>query len=232
MNLEPEKQLIYCMSHDFGSPIRRIISFAQLIQGSCQSRLTEKEQRWFEFLLNDGKLCQDMIQALLTYSRIINEEFQPKPVDLNSICQQAIQHFKQIIDERQAQITVNNLPTIIGNSEQWYIYFESLLSNSLIYQPTGKIPIIVITGKTNDRDELEITVEDNGIGVRKEQRDSLTAPLKRFQKEKDYPGIGMGLTYCMGVTQRHNATIAFEDASLGGLAVRCIIPSPCKAGDD
>jgi len=62
-------------------------------------------------------------------------------------------------------------------------------------------------------------VEDNGIGVTENLWPVLTTPFKRMQSDTDYPGIGMGLTYCDRIAELNGTDLTFGLSALGGLAV-------------
>jgi light-regulated signal transduction histidine kinase (bacteriophytochrome) len=93
-----------------------------------------------------------------------------------------------------------------------------LLQNALRFHP--KDPEHVIQIKVifeSEGSSQMITIEDNGIGVSETQREEMLRPFKRLNNVEDYPGLGMGLTYCRYITEIHGAALAFKESNGGGL---------------
>ncbi|VAW81784.1 hypothetical protein MNBD_GAMMA13-836 [hydrothermal vent metagenome] len=221
------QKLAYGISHDMGAQLRSIVQFSKLLEDHLDKQLDDKTRYWLQLVHQGGENAQAMVEAMLRYSRLNADMDTATHFSLNKLV-------KSVIDEHvcqwhrspshSLQIHCNvstDLPDIYGLRDQWYLFFTCVLENALLYQPkapTTHEPRIHIYSEKS-ADTRQITIEDNGIGVSESRMGELTRPFMRDQSGRDYPGIGMGLSYCDRIAQLHGGTLALHKSSLGGLAV-------------
>ena len=222
---DPMQQLVYGISHDMGAPLRAVVQFSQLLEKRLDSRLDEKERYWLQLVQENGEKGQAMIEALLRYSRLNNPH---KNVNLllddvvHSTIETCVRKcpLSEYACARDIKI-ISTLPEIQGCKDHWYLFFNCIISNALLYQPVKSenhtLKVRIHSEAKNG--QTHITIEDNGIGVPESQRSDLTRPFMRGQSKEDYPGIGMGLCYCERIAQLHGGRLHFSDSQLGGLRV-------------
>ncbi len=221
-----EQELVYGISHDMGAPLRSVVQFSQLLQNKLREQLDEKETFWLQLIQENGVKAQNMIDALLVYSRLSSQCNKDESFNLNSALQEAIAEHEDAISGATTQLDVPvQLPDFVGCRDHWVVLFSNLIANALLYQPRDeqhqvKLKITCAI----DADVLSISIEDNGIGVPEEQWPRLTMPFKRMQAEEEYPGMGMGLACCNRIAIQHKGKLCFSKSSMGGLAVKYVGP--------
>lgn len=222
------QQMIYGITHDMGAPLRSVIRFSELLQERLNERLDDKEKYWLELIKTGGEKAQAMVDSLLVYSRLAKSDLTIKPIELADL-------MLSIFDKEKSKCLVINPDRKIENNacfsdgnvsflgvlKHWHLFFSSVFENALLYQPKSdeNNTIRVNFGYYLKGTQLEIFVEDNGIGVSAIQKNDLVRPFMRGQSEQDYPGLGMGLTYCQRIARIHGGKMSFEDSVLGGLKV-------------
>jgi light-regulated signal transduction histidine kinase (bacteriophytochrome) len=224
MDKDNLQKLIYGLSHDMGAPLRSAVQFSSLLTKRLESKLDDKEKYWLQLIQENGLKAQTMLEALLSFSRLTTHQNTFRQFQLDDVIQQALISKKHIIDEKQAEITyVANQLALYGDKEQWTFLFQEIIANALLFQPSNHSPKLIIEA-TPLKTAIIITCEDNGIGVKEQHYAQLCLPFKRLNGEAEYPGLGMGLSYCKQIVTLHNGHIQFEQSQFGGLKVIIHVP--------
>jgi light-regulated signal transduction histidine kinase (bacteriophytochrome) len=112
------------------------------------------------------------------------------------------------IEETKAKIIIHeSLPVIEGDPAQIRQLIQNLISNGLKYQKKGVLPEITIRTKEEDNGMMRIEVQDNGIGIKKEQYDNVFVMFRRLHSRQEYEGTGIGLAVCKRIVERHGGEI-------------------------
>jgi len=124
-------------------------------------------------------------------------------------------------------VLVGELPVIKGDPTQMRQLFQNLIGNALKFHKDGEKPVIKMPSAITDSGELQIVVEDNGIGFEEKYIDRIFAPFQRLHgRGSPYEGTGMGLAICKKIVERHGGTIRAE--SEPGKGSTFIIRLPAK----
>ena len=221
------QKLVYGISHDLGAPLRAIVQFSRLLEQRLDQQLDDKARYWLRLIHDGGSRAQDMIDALLRYSRLSTRMSKPARFSLHDLAlavidEQINRHRHAFPDCTEPDYAITStLPQTIGVREHWHLLLSCIIENALLFQPKDQpnhIPRLQISCDCADG-KVRIAIEDNGIGVAEDRLADITRPFLREQREEDYPGLGMGLSYCERIAQLHGAHLAFDLSSLGGLAV-------------
>lgn len=216
------QRLVYGLSHDMGAPLRAVVQFSQLLQNSLSDRLTDKERYWFSLLQQGGSQAQQMLDALLVYSRLGS----PLPpvtefslTELVNNCVQQQQHwYQQQQPAYSATIKVEVIPQIHGRRPHWKLLLEQLLNNALRFHPQQQAPEITVYCHSHDQ-QLTLEVLDNGRGMSNEQWQELIYPFRRETYSADSTTLGMGLSYCQRIAELNEGQLLSKPTSSGGLRV-------------
>ncbi|HML04694.1 MAG TPA: PAS domain S-box protein [Methanobacterium sp.] len=128
------QQFAYITSHDLQEPLRNIASFTQLLERRYKGKLDLDADEYIEFIVEGSKRMKEMIQGLLDYSKIGNEEKELKPVNIENILKTATFNLKRSIEENNAIITNDALPEVMGDESQLIRLFQNLIGNSIKFK--------------------------------------------------------------------------------------------------
>jgi two-component system osmolarity sensor histidine kinase EnvZ len=95
---------------------------------------------------------------------------------------------------------------------------ENLLINASRYAKS-KIQIT----ETDSLEFIEITIDDDGIGIPAERRDEAMQPFTRLDPARSGEGTGLGLSIAKQTIENHGGQMLLEDSPLGGLRVHIIL---------
>jgi PAS domain S-box-containing protein len=212
---EANKELqdfVYIASHDLREPLRKISSFGTLLQDSLKGRLNEDQQENFEFMIDGSRRMQDMIDALLTYSRLTTKAKPFEWVDLNKVIEDLKKlELATMLDETRGIIHVPKpLPSIQADPSQMHQLFQNLIGNGLKFHKEEIPPEIIIRAHEVENNMIRIEVEDNGIGIDEKYHGQLFTMFKRLHPREQYEGTGIGLASCKKIVERHGGNIGIK----------------------
>jgi PAS domain S-box-containing protein len=203
----------YISSHDLREPLRKIKIFANRIFES--ESLSETGSDYFTRILSATDRMQNLIDALLSYSRVTSTEMITETTDLNFILRDVIDSLKEEIEEKKAVIESDELPTLKVVPVQFQQLFINLISNSLKYSKPDATPYIKISSELvktpnaplNIDDYYKISIADNGIGFEQKYADRIFELFQRLHTRTEFEGTGIGLSICKKIVQNHNGVI-------------------------
>jgi light-regulated signal transduction histidine kinase (bacteriophytochrome) len=183
-----------------------------LLEKSLTDKIDPDDTENLQFVLNGAKRMGQMIDGLLSYSRVNTKGQEFETVELAAILDELIEFdIGALLRETHTKINVPHpLPTIYADPLQIRQLLQNLIANGVKYQPKGNIPEITITSKPAANNMVRIEITDNGIGVAPEYHSTMFTMFKRLPNSKDYEGTGIGLAVCKKITERHNGQIGVE----------------------
>ncbi|UTB34092.1 MAG: PAS domain-containing protein [Methanobacterium sp. ERen5] len=216
------EQFAYITSHDLREPLRMITSFLQLLERRYKDRLDKDASDFIGFAVEGAKRLDSMTNDLLKYSKITNEKREIVPVDFEHVLEHALTNLKLQIEENNAIITHDPLPTINSDEELKIQLFQNLIANAIKYksQETPKIHISAIREQT----QYLFSIKDNGIGMSPEHLEGIFIIFKRLHTHQEYEGTGIGLAIAQKIVHQHGGQIWAESVLGKGTTFYFTIP--------
>ncbi|MDD5459504.1 MAG: ATP-binding protein [Phycisphaerae bacterium] len=209
---QSNKQLqdfVYIASHDLKEPVRKISSFGQILTASLAGKLSEDDHENLTFMIDGATRMQQMVDALLTYSRATTKALDFRDVDLNKIVEQLKTLELSIrLEDTGGTIEIPEpLPVIKGDSTQINQLLQNLIGNALKYHKMDIPPKVIVRAVEQDNGVVRIEIEDNGIGIKPEHYENVFVMFKRLHTKQEYEGSGIGLSVCKKIVERHEGEI-------------------------
>lgn len=207
-NLE---EFAYIASHDLQEPLRKIVAFGERLKSTNQSNLTDKGLLYLSRITNAAGRMQQLIDDLLAYSRVARGKdnfFQT--VDVKMVLNNVLLDMELSIQEKQAVVDLQGVfPPIRGIQSYIRQLFQNLITNALKFQQPNQTPNVQIKGAL-EADQLVISVQDNGIGIKEKYLERIFLPFHRLHGRTEYKGTGIGLAICQKIVAMHQGTIRVE----------------------
>ena len=109
------EQFAYVASHDLQEPLRKVSSFCQLLQKRYADRLDERANEYIRYAVDGAKRMQDLINDLLSFSRVGRTSDTFEPVDLAEVVRDVVDVLAPSIEDARATVEVGPLPTVPGD---------------------------------------------------------------------------------------------------------------------
>jgi PAS domain S-box-containing protein len=204
----------YSVSHDLKAPLRGIDGYSRLLLDNYETQLDGEALLFLHNIRNGVTHMAQLIDDLLSYSRLERHQIMPGSVNLNNLV-------KALLDERQqevenANMTVKldldeNVPIVYADPDGMALILRNLVDNSLKFTQGLAQPRLEISSKSVD-DKCLIAVRDNGIGFDMQFHDRIFEMFQRLHTTDTYPGTGIGLAMVRRAVQRMNGRIWAESA--------------------
>ncbi len=220
-NTELER-FAYIASHDLQEPLRTVSSFAKLLDRKHSNELGEEAKEYLKFVTGGVERMETLIRDLLNYSRIDSRGDPFKKADCNTILQLVTENLKASIDSRNAKITVDALPILVGDPTQLGQVFQNLISNAVKFCKESE-PHVHLWAK-EDEQNWTFSVHDNGIGIAPQYFQRIFVVFQRLHTIEEYSGTGIGLAICKKIVERHKGRIWVESTLGKGSTFHFTIP--------
>ncbi|NEP00220.1 MAG: GHKL domain-containing protein [Symploca sp. SIO2E9] len=202
------EEFAHIASHDLQEPLRQIKSYTDLLVKRYRNRLDQRADQYINYITDSVVRMQKLIIDLLTYSQTSRGELILETTDLGAILNQVLVDLSSLIEESQAVIRAEFLPTLKANPSQMGQLLQNLITNAIKFR-NRQSPLIQIKVIRNDQ-FWTISVQDNGIGIEPQYAERIFLIFQRLHTREEYPGTGIGLAICKKIVQHHGGRIWLE----------------------
>ena len=224
----------YIASHDLKEPLRKVYSFAGIMKDEYDNILEDTGKEYLKIMSNSCMRMQTLIDDLLEFAKITAKSKNFKPVNLKEIIMEVVTDLEKQIKETNGTINIGNFPIVKADPSQMRQLFQNLVSNALKYHRKDVPPQVKVDTKQYEN-QIEILVEDNGIGFDEKYKEKIFSLFQRLhgKHEKEYHGTGLGLAICKKIVERYKGNITAQ--SIPGVGSKFVITLPliyCYADDN
>lgn len=218
------KAFTYSISHDLKAPLRAIQGFALALEEDYANNLDDLGREYTSRLISGAQQMTQLIEDLLTYSRLSRREIHLKPIDLERAIEIVLEQLKSEIVRTQAKITIiKPLSTMVGNQVILVQIISNLLSNAIKFVPPSIQPQIKIWTEIKPQGERDLSdnkvrlwIEDNGIGIKPQHQKRIFGVFERLHGNEAYPGTGIGLAIAKKGIERLGGSLGLESEANRG----------------
>ena len=222
------EQFAAIASHDLQEPLRKIRTYADVLQQRHAVVLDEAVRDYLQRIVSAAGRMQTLIGDLLQLSRITVTPRPFVPVDLGRVVPEVLSDMEVALRESNGTVELLDLPTLEADAVQMRQLFQNLLSNAIKFRRPDAPPRIVVRGSgipAGPGAQHVITVEDNGIGFDQQYARLIFEPFQRLHGRTEYGGTGIGLAITERIVHRHGGTISAHGVSGEGATITIRIPA-------
>ena len=220
------QQFAHIVSHDLKAPIRHIHSHCLQLKEQLAGQNSDAGEL-LDRTTSSAKHMIGLIEGLLAYSRVGAGGAEMIPTDLDGVFQTVVQQIQDEIDEADAVVVSDPLPTVKGDKIQLVQLFQNLIENALKFRSKER-PRVYMSVKPRGRHWV-FSIQDNGIGIDPKFAESIFEVFRRLHDSETYAGTGMGLVICRKVVDRHGGRIWLDRR--GGMGSTFVFTLPMIEGD-
>ncbi|OGO42501.1 MAG: hypothetical protein A2137_04705 [Chloroflexi bacterium RBG_16_58_8] len=220
-------RFIDTLSHELKTPLTSIIAAAGLLAEELETTADESHQKLIQTIIRNANSLENRLAELLdivkTGSGKIQLQFEP--VDMKSLVLGTCLQVSPLLRNKALKLTTDlpdSLPIIHGDGPRLEQVMLNLMTNAAKFTPEGgSISIRVRKQDTG----LVIDVQDNGIGIAKEEQSRLFKPYSRLSADRQrHPGLGLGLALAKQVVELHGGRIWVESEPGKGSTFSFFLP--------
>jgi PAS domain S-box-containing protein len=218
----------YTASHDLSEPLRMVASFLGLLERRSADDLDEKGREYLRQASDGAVRMRNLIDDLLAYSRVANEEPRREQVDLKMLVDGVLKILGPAIAETEATVEVGELPTLEAESMQLGQLLQNLIGNAVKFHEPGRPPTVRV-GARRTMGGCVVSVTDDGIGIDEADQERIFAMFTRLHGRDAYAGTGIGLAICRRIAERHGGRIYVESTPGQGSTFHTLLPDAPSA---
>lgn len=194
--------------HDISSRVNLILSFSELKKNSLEKEPPGEFSEFVDLILKNAAFIKQFIIDIRTFSKMGSSENPPVEVDLNRITGLVLETLGTTIYEKQAALSIEDMPVIVGHETAIMQLFQNLIQNGIKYTKEGESPKIDISHKETDEHHI-FHFENNGTPIPESAAERIFSPFVRL-KRKNTVGSGLGLAICKRIVNHYEGDIWLE----------------------
>ena len=215
------------VSHELRTPLTTIKGYAEtLLEGAL------KEEVAFQFvqvIKRHADRLAKIVEDLLMLSKIESREFHLKVenIPILDLIHDVSDFVKEAAERKKISISQTEIPpslVIEADRNDLEQIFINLLDNAIKYTPEGGR--VIVSAIEKDRGEIEFSIQDNGIGIPKEDIPRIFERFYRVDKGRSQAlgGTGLGLSIVKHLVQAHGGKVWVESQPGKGSAFFFTLP--------
>lgn len=199
----------YSVSHDLRKPVRHIHGFTSFISDLAEEREDQELIRLSGKIKKSCANMNELIEDLLTLSRINRVEIVRETVDISQLSRAILHEMQEAEPERQVEVEIEDGLLVEAEPSLTRVLMQNLLDNAWKFT-SRKEDAEIQVGSRNKSGKTYISVSDNGAGFDGKRSKEIFAPFTRLHKQKDFAGTGVGLATVARIIHRHGGNIFAE----------------------
>ena len=199
----------YSVSHDLRAPLRSIDGFSMALLEDYANKLDDQGKDCLQRVRAASQLMGELIDDMLSLSRVSRAEIHWKKVDLSGLAQKIAQELQDSEPKRRVKFIIAPDLLVYGDGPLLRAALENLLSNA--WKFTGKRDRPKIEFGARKENGLQVYfVKDNGVGFDMSYVSKIFEPFQRLHSKNEFPGTGIGLATVRRIIDRHGGRVWAE----------------------
>ncbi len=211
---QAKSEFLAHMSHDLRTPLNVIIGFSQLMLDKVTGRINKEQRQCLNDILTSSERLLGLINDVLDLSKIESGKMEPEltNVALSDVIESLRSAIMPILASKKQSLDVaveRGLPPVYADEAKITQVLLNLLSNSNKFTPEGgELKVETV----RDGDWYQVSVIDNGIGIKKEDQERIFEPFCQLDNPltEERSGTGLGLTIARQIVEKHGGRIWIE----------------------
>ncbi|MFL5765066.1 MAG: sensor histidine kinase [Bacteroidia bacterium] len=225
---EIKNDFISNMTHEFKTPISTISLAVEVLNDKSVEKSPDRVTNYVKMIGDENKRLSLLVENILQTAILDKGQFKLKiqSIDIHNLLEQTFTNIKLQVENKEGQITAElNAEQPVVNADRVHVtnILFNLIDNALKY--SNERPEIKVTTE-NDEKGVYISVQDNGIGISKENQKRIFDTMYRVPTGNihNVKGFGLGLSYVKAVVEKHGGSVKVESEPGKGSMFTIFLP--------
>jgi signal transduction histidine kinase/CheY-like chemotaxis protein/CHASE3 domain sensor protein len=217
------------MSHELRTPLNSSLILAKLLADNPEDNLTAEQVKYAKTIQSSGNDLLNLINDILDLSKIEagHVEIRPETVAVERLVGNLRQVFQPLAADKRLEFAVEVAPalprTIETDPQRLEQVLKNLLSNAIKFTEAGRVTLSIQPG---DNGTVSFAVSDTGIGIAKDQQQSIFDAFQQADGtiSRKYGGTGLGLSISRQLVRLLGGAITLDSEPGRGSTFRVKLP--------
>ncbi|HXB11165.1 MAG TPA: HAMP domain-containing sensor histidine kinase [Bacteroidia bacterium] len=225
---EIKSDFINNMTHEFKTPISTISLASEVLGDASIEKSAEKSQSYLQIIRNENKRLGSLVETILQAAILDKGELKLniQETDVHQVIADVVQSMRLQIQNKNGKVTMNL------NAQRYSLFADRMHIGNIIYNLLDNAikycrvePQIIITTEST-AEGLTLSVQDNGIGISKEDQKKIFETFYRVPTGNvhNVKGFGLGLSYVKAVAEKHGGHAEVESEPGNGSTFIVYLP--------
>ena len=225
------------VSHELRSPLNSIIGFAELMYHEKVGSISPEHKEYLGDILTSSRhlllLINDMLDLAKAQSGKMS--FHSEKIDIAKVLNETSAVFQSLIADKNMTFKVEVDPVlqnIVIDPTRFKQIIYNFVSNAL--KCTSERGVVILRAISEGRDYFKLEVEDNGIGIKKEDLNLLFVEFQQLDRNiaKQYPSSGLGLALTKHIVECQGGRVGVNSVFGQGSKFFAILPTIARANSE
>jgi len=231
-------EFITLVTHEFRVPMTSIKGYTYLLIKGLMGPVNEAQINFLNVIRSNVERMSRMVSDLSDINKIAEQRIKLSLValPLKPVLEEVVQNYEDAVAQKNQTLTrqlPETLPNICADRTRLIQILDNLISNATKYTPAGGCIVVSAKYASEDGDYMDITVQDNGIGILANEQNRVFEKFFRASDEetRQTPGNGLALHLSKILTEMQGGRIWFESQRGQGTTFHLRLPAAVDTGD-
>jgi len=223
-----KRQFISDVSHELRTPLTAVKGYVDVLLLSGTSNLSEDQISYLGIIKNNTNRLRALIDDILDFARPDSKKkLNFSMVEMSTVINEVVQSLRFEYERKGMQILIDappTLPPVMADQKRMTQVFQNLFTNAVKYTyEAGRVQVRAYLNRAN---MLQVDVEDNGVGMTRDQLKKLFRPFYRADNPlRDVAGgTGLGLAIAKQFVEQHGGEMWVQSEQGRGSTFSFIVP--------
>ena len=219
-----KSEFVATVSHELRTPMTSIRGYTDVLLMGAAGAMNENQTHFLNIIKSNTERLNILVNDLLDVSRIESGRvtLSPQALNLREVAEDVIEEVLRRSQEENKPMALSldspkKLPPVNGDLERVRQVLSNLVFNAYHYTPENGT-ITVHIRPVNDGKEVQLDVDDNGVGIALEDQERI---FERFYRGEHplvlaTPGTGLGLSIVKQIIEMHKGRMWMESSGIPG----------------
>lgn len=230
------EQINFAASHSLQEPLRKISVFGDILNTKYSTELTPEASQMLQRIHHSAQHMLTLLGDLVNFTNLARSQEKMRTTNLNRLIDGLLEEYEEELNQMGAEVTVGQLPEVVGYREQLRLMFNALIDNAIKFA-RPEVPLkLEISATEVPREETngervrqettfaKIVVRDNGRGFDNKFNDRIFLIFQQLDKSENDKGKGLGLAIVRRVMVNHQGSVRAEGTPDRGAAFFLYFP--------